>query len=84
MRELASRLAAGLRMPVIDKTGLPGRYDFTIDLMPYFPEAKGPDVDFAAMIMAALPDQLGLTLESRKEPIEILVVDHVEKGSSEN
>jgi uncharacterized protein (TIGR03435 family) len=84
MAEFAGRLAVGLRMPVVDKTGMPGRYDFILDLMPYFPEAKGPDVDFAGMIIAALPDQLGLTLESRKEPIEILVVDHVEKTPSEN
>jgi uncharacterized protein (TIGR03435 family) len=84
MLELADRLSVGLRTPVIDKTGLLGRYDFILDLMPYIPEQKGGDVDFAGMIIAALPDQLGLTLESRKEPIEILVVDHAEKTPSEN
>jgi uncharacterized protein (TIGR03435 family) len=36
------------------------------------------------MMMAALREQLGLNLESRKEPVEILVIDHVEKNPSGN
>jgi uncharacterized protein (TIGR03435 family) len=82
--EFAGALAGPLRTPVIDRTGLFGRYDFAIDLMPYFPETKAADLDFAGIVIGALRDQLGLTLESRKEPIEILVVEQVEKTPTEN
>jgi uncharacterized protein (TIGR03435 family) len=37
-----------------------------------------------AIVMSALHEQLGLNLEARKETVEILVIDHVEKKPSEN
>jgi len=87
MQEFAGSLAGPLRNPVVDKTGLTGRYDFTVDLMAYFPDnpgAKGGAIDFVEIAKSAFRDQLGLTLEPRKEAIEILVVDHVEKAPAEN
>jgi uncharacterized protein (TIGR03435 family) len=94
MQEFAGSLAGplrnpvvDLRNPVVDKTGLTGRYDFTVDLMAYFPDnpgAKGGAIDFVEISKSAFRDQLGLTLEPRKEAIEILVVDHVEKAPTEN
>jgi uncharacterized protein (TIGR03435 family) len=36
------------------------------------------------MLQAALPKQLGLRLEARKMPIEMLVIDHIEKAPTEN
>jgi uncharacterized protein (TIGR03435 family) len=85
MPELADALSVGVRMPVIDETGLRGRYDFTVDLMPYIESGvKGVAPDFESFLMSALPDQLGLTLKLRKEPVEILVIDHAEKTPGEN
>jgi uncharacterized protein (TIGR03435 family) len=85
MQELADALSVAVRMPVIDETGLNGRYDFTVDLMPYIENGvKGGAPDFESFLMSALPDQLGLTLKSRKEPVEILVIDHAEQTPSEN
>jgi uncharacterized protein (TIGR03435 family) len=67
---------------VIDKTGLTGRYDFTVDLSSDFADAKpGQEMDLTGIMMSALREQLGLNLESKKEPVEILVIDHVEKPS---
>jgi uncharacterized protein (TIGR03435 family) len=37
-----------------------------------------------AVLQSALPKQLGLKLESRKMPVEMLVIDHVEKSPVEN
>ena len=66
---LASSLTGLLRAPVVDRTGLAGRYNFTLRYRP------GP------AIFEALPDQLGLRLQQEKESIEVLVIDSVSKPS---
>ncbi len=63
-------------------TGLKGRYDFTLDLMPYQPADGGGDM--AGILMTAVQEQLGLKLESRKAPVEVLVIDHAERIPTEN
>jgi uncharacterized protein (TIGR03435 family) len=68
--------------PVIDKTGLTGEYDIRVTFTPQIPPyARNPDPDDIP-IFSALQDQLGLRLEPQKAPIEVLVVDHVEKPSA--
>ena len=85
MAEFIGTLSGPLRTPVVDKTGLTGRYDFAVDLSSYFAETKeGEQPDLLAIIMSALREQLGLTLESHKEPVEILVVDHAERRPTDN
>jgi uncharacterized protein (TIGR03435 family) len=85
MSEFVGTLSGPLRTPVIDKTGLAGRYDFSIDLSSYFADAKpGQQPDMTSMMMSALREQLGLNLESKKEPVEILVIDQAEKSPSAN
>jgi uncharacterized protein (TIGR03435 family) len=64
--------------PLIDKTGLTGDIDYEI-LINYEGARTQDDVNRA--ILDAIKDQLGFKLESAKEPIELLVVDHVEKAS---
>jgi uncharacterized protein (TIGR03435 family) len=80
----------------VNKTGLTGTYDFTLTWTPdesqgqMFkgapdgkeagdgappPETSGPT------IFTAIQEQLGLKLESQKGPVEILVIDHVERPS---
>ena len=66
---LASSLTGLLRAPVVDKTALAGRYNFTLRYRP------GP------AIFEALPDQLGLRLQQEKESVEVLVIDSVQKPS---
>ena len=45
----------------------------------------GPSVDApAASIFSALPDQLGLRLEARKGPVDLVIVDSVRKTPTEN
>jgi uncharacterized protein (TIGR03435 family) len=85
MPEFIGTLAGPLRTPVIDKTGLTGRYDFSVDLSSYFEDGKpGQQPDLTAILMSALHEQLGLNLESRKEPVQILVIDHAEKKPTPN
>jgi uncharacterized protein (TIGR03435 family) len=66
-------IASGAPTPVIDKTGLPGIYEIALDVRP------DPTGDMLTMLQRVLPEQLGLRLESRKAPVEILIVDRAEK-----
>jgi uncharacterized protein (TIGR03435 family) len=81
--EFASFLRSEVGRPVIDKTGLTGKYDFKVQWVPDEsqpnsggdappPDATGPSI-FAAI------QELGLKLEAIKGPVEVLVIDHVEK-----
>lgn len=80
---------------VIDKTGLTGKYDFTLDLpagpkpMPIAKPPDGNDVpaggaseDSGPSIFTLVQDQLGLKLQPAKGPLSILVIDHVEHPSA--
>jgi uncharacterized protein (TIGR03435 family) len=81
MRELGDMLSGPLQTPVVDKTGLTGKYDFAIDFTNYLPEDKTVRPNVASVMMAALQGELGLKLEAEKTMVEVLVVDHVEKPS---
>jgi uncharacterized protein (TIGR03435 family) len=88
MQELADELCSPLQAPVVDMTGLKGRYDFALDLGRYFTVqgkgGDGPAPDIADIVATAIREQLGLKVERRKAPIEILVVDHAERVPTEN
>ncbi len=77
LSDLTSVLISWLGRPVIDKTGLQGHYDFR---MKWDPDS---DDDIAAPpdLASVLGKQLGLELKAAKGPLEVLVIDHVEKPS---
>jgi uncharacterized protein (TIGR03435 family) len=62
-------LASGSQIPVFDKTGLTGIFDFDVDMHPEL------GTDMFTSWQRALQDQLGLKIESRKENVAVLVVD---------
>lgn len=62
---------------VVDKTELKGLYDFTLRWTP--DDASAPADEHAASIYTAVQEQLGLRLVSRKDDMEVLVIDRVEK-----
>jgi uncharacterized protein (TIGR03435 family) len=70
---------------VIDATGLKGSYDFELNWSPEdgrTPLLNGvPQESTGPSIFTAFQEQLGLKLESRKAPVEILVIDHVDRPS---
>jgi uncharacterized protein (TIGR03435 family) len=67
--------------PVIDRTGLTGRYDYTLKWMPEPGIGPpGPPVDpDAPNVFTAVQEQLGLKLESARGPVEVVVIDRLEK-----
>ena len=83
MPELAEQLAVIVRGPVTDRTGLRDRFEFAMDFSGFFVPGATLD-DLPAYVNSAIQAQLGLQLESRKAPVEILVIDHAERVPSEN
>jgi uncharacterized protein (TIGR03435 family) len=91
MAEFAGTLqGAVLDRPVVDQTGLAGRYDFTLNWTPDETQFGGlgvrvpPPPDNAAAppgLFTAIQEQLGLKLDSTKAPVEVFVIDRVEKPS---
>ncbi len=92
MVSFAEWLARRMDMPVLDMTGLKGFYDMKLDWVPEpRPSADGKgDLPAAAdppqgpTLTIALQEQLGLKLETRKAPLEVLVVDHAERVPTDN
>ncbi|MGA8593909.1 MAG: M56 and DUF3738 domain-containing protein [Bryobacteraceae bacterium] len=94
---LAANLSNQVGRVVLDKTGLSGLYDFTLQWTPdrsqmgSFGGGPGPGQEGSRMppppdpdgpsIFTALQEQLGLKLEPQEGPVEIFVIDHVEKPS---
>ena len=71
----------GLGRPVVDKTGLAGKYDIRLEATPEFRiNNNNPQPDDLS-IFDAIQQQLGLRLDPQKAPIEVLVVDQMEKPS---
>jgi len=99
MADLARRLSGRGYGPVQDFTGLKGKYDIDLTWAPdraFEPsgefarawEAAHPNADLppapAAGLFVAIRESLGLRLEPRKEPVEVLVIDHIERVPTEN
>ncbi|MCU1238831.1 MAG: hypothetical protein JWP63_6798 [Candidatus Solibacter sp.] len=80
MASVANMLSARLGRLVVDQTGLKGNYDFDLE---YVPDGGPPDAD-GVTLFSAVQSQLGLKLEAGKGPVELIVVDHVEKIPTEN
>jgi uncharacterized protein (TIGR03435 family) len=64
--------------PIVDKTGLTGRYDMQLK---WTPNASQEATDPGLSIFTALEEQLGLKLVASKGPVDVIVVDHVERPS---
>ena len=93
--QFVSTLSDWVGRPVIDKTGLTGLYDFTLKFAPEgirasgplgptltqrIGQAQAPPADPAApSLSAALQEQLGLKLESARGPVEVVVIDRLER-----
>jgi uncharacterized protein (TIGR03435 family) len=84
---LIPSLARPLGRPVLDRTGLTGNFDFTLK---FATDRPGPDDTLNGQPMPnsdlpflfeAIQQQLGLKLESGKGPVEVIVIDHVDRPS---
>jgi uncharacterized protein (TIGR03435 family) len=83
MARVAQALSRILASPVTDQTGAAGFYSFTLEWTPDTAQAPGPDGAAdgysGPSLFTVLQQQLGLKLEPRKDPIEILAIDRAER-----
>jgi len=70
---LAQALAAAAGRPVLNQTGLTGRFDIQLEWSPVLGAADG------VSIFTAVQEQLGLRLESTSAPMEVLVIDGIDR-----
>jgi uncharacterized protein (TIGR03435 family) len=87
VRTFCELLGVMLGRPIIDQTGIKGRFDFYVEFAidqstPGFVSGAAPgEAALGVSIFTAVQEQLGLKLQSTKGPGEFLVIDHVEKPS---
>ena len=91
---LVDRLSTEFRLPIVDKTGLTGKFDFTLEFAPQPPgtltppssvEALSDNVDQSAPnLITAVQQQLGLKLNSSKVRLDVLIIDRADKVPTEN
>jgi uncharacterized protein (TIGR03435 family) len=88
VKNFADMIANQLGMPVSDQTGLMGKYDITLSWSSGGGIDRRADADGVAdpgvSMEAAVQQQLGLRLVSKKGPVDIIVVDRVERNPAEN
>ncbi len=88
---LTGRMAGEVDRPVVDRTGLAGRFDFSIEFKPgegdRFRRAGAPNADARSPdspvtpFLHAMREQLGVKLVASKGPVRKLVIDRVERPS---
>jgi uncharacterized protein (TIGR03435 family) len=87
MDELAAYVANSMREVVVDKTGIDGAYDFQLHWTRDDQVSAGADASPSnplPTLPMALQDVLGLRLQPQKVPVEVIVVDHIERTPIEN
>jgi uncharacterized protein (TIGR03435 family) len=77
--QIAQGVSGMIRAPVVDETGLTGKYDVRVEMLP----GESPDDAVEYRISLALA-KLGLKLESRKTEVTMLVVDSASRTPTEN
>jgi uncharacterized protein (TIGR03435 family) len=81
--QVADLLSDIVQQPVVDETGLKGRYNCTLDPRPYQPE-PGQQPDMIGILTLMLREQFGLRVEQKKTAMDVVVIDHMEKTPTDN
>jgi uncharacterized protein (TIGR03435 family) len=93
MAELAVLLARNMDQPVLDKTGLRGMYGFSVELplaarliesLARSPLGAGATFELPNVSEAKAMESLGLSLERRRAPVEVVVVDKIDRTPTDN
>jgi uncharacterized protein (TIGR03435 family) len=88
--QLTAMLSSQINRPVLDKTGLTGKYDFTLDYapggvpLPAPPAAGDGASDPVPDLAAAVQQELGLRLVAARAKIDVMVIDKAEKVPTSN
>ena len=82
MASLAEVLERRLDRPVVNRTGLEGGFNFTLHWSPVSARVDDDSDAEDVSIFTAVAEQLGLRLRGAKAPVEVLVIDHVDRPSA--
>jgi bla regulator protein BlaR1 len=82
IQDLTDTLSGAMDRPVLNRTGLTGEFDITLQ----YDRDIDPDIDdfgstFGPSMMKTFERELGLKFEGTKGPVEVLVIDHIERPS---
>jgi uncharacterized protein (TIGR03435 family) len=80
LNQLTNVFARQLGSVIVNRTGLDDPFDFTLDLTP---DDTRPNPLDPTLLIASMRDQLGLTLKYEKAPVDVLVIENVEKVAAE-
>lgn len=81
MSDLVDAVRRQLDRPLLDKTGLSGGFDFTLDYEAQRPGEMPSDTGAAPELVTALREQLGLAVVPAREPVEILTIERAQRPS---
>ncbi len=84
LEQLAEMASSPLQGVVVDQTGLKGAWDFTLDPSSFAMTQPTDREDAISMIIQLLSEQLGIKIDLKKAPAEVLIIDHAEKIPVEN
>jgi uncharacterized protein (TIGR03435 family) len=92
MGQLADLLSRQMDRPVLDMTGLQGLFDFSVDTSTAEGSGEGKDANpmvkakmaLGRSLLPLVQEQLGLKVEGRKLPADVLIIDHAERAPTEN
>ena len=83
MADVAGAMQQGaLDRPVVDQTGLAGRFDLRLRWTPDEMHSATESSDAPPDLFTAIQEQLGLKLVSTKAPVDVIVIDRVERPSA--
>ena len=80
IEELATGLSMNLHKPVRNATGLTGLYQFKLAFIP----DGATETEFGVPLEKALSSQLGLRLQSGRSPVDMIVIDHIDRDPTGN
>jgi uncharacterized protein (TIGR03435 family) len=81
---LVATLSSATQRHVVDRTGLRGTYEMNVHWTPMnLPSGVVPDAPDSPSVFTAVQEQLGLKLESTTAPVDVLVIDKVEKPTAD-
>jgi uncharacterized protein (TIGR03435 family) len=93
MQDIARSLAnyPVVSRPVMERTGLQGRYDLHMEFVPAFVDSPtrdgsqvaNPNADTGPNLFTALVEQAGLKLQGERGEVQFIVIDHVERPTSD-
>ncbi len=84
MFQLSDFLSSIVQRPVFDRTNLPGTYNFPLEMSMEELGGINANPDSPAPPIFTIVEALGLKLESRREPVEVIVIDSGNKVPTEN